>query len=58
MSMYTLLRNNDKPSVHQMEDAFQGIYSVLVSLSRPKALYHSESDNLFHIILVVADWVG
>ena len=33
-------------------------YSVHVSVSCPKALYHSESDNLFHITVVVADWIG
>ena len=33
-------------------------YSVLVSASCPKALYHLESDNLFCITLVVADWLG
>ena len=32
--------------------------SVLVSVSCPKALYHLESDNLFHITVVVADWLG
>ena len=34
------------------------IYSVLVSVSCPKASYHLESDNLFCITLVVADWLG
>ena len=34
------------------------IYSVLVSVSCPKALYHLESDNLFRITVVVADWLG
>ena len=33
-------------------------YSVLVSVSCPKALYHLESDNIFHITVVVADWLG
>ena len=33
-------------------------YSVHVSLSCPKALYHLESDNLFGITLVLADWLG
>ena len=33
-------------------------YSVLVSVSCPKALYHLESDNLFRITVVVADWLG
>ena len=33
-------------------------YLVLVSVSCPKALYHSESDNLFRITVVVADWLG
>ena len=33
-------------------------YSVLVSVSCPKALYHLESDNIFHMIIVVADWLG
>ena len=34
------------------------IYSVLVSVSCPKALYHLESDNLFRITVVVADWLS
>ena len=34
------------------------IYSVLVSVSCPKALYHLESDYLFRITVVVADWLG
>ena len=34
------------------------VYSVLVSVSCPKALYHLESDNLFRITAVVADWLG
>ena len=34
------------------------LYSVLVSVSCPKALYHLESDNLFRITVVVADWLG
>ena len=34
------------------------VYSVLVSVSCPKALYHLESDNLFRITVVVADWLG
>ena len=34
------------------------IYSVLVSVSCPKALFHLESDNLFRITVVVADWLG
>ena len=33
-------------------------YSVLVSVSCPKALYHVESDNLFRITVVFADWLG
>ena len=33
------------------------IYSVLVSVSCPKALFHLESDNLFCITVVVADWL-
>ena len=37
---------------------FQILYSVLVSVSCPKALYHLESDNLFRITVVVADWLG
>ena len=32
-------------------------YSVLVSVSCPKALFHLESDNLFRITVVVADWL-
>ena len=34
------------------------IYSVLVSVSCPKALLHFENDNLFPITVVVADWLG
>ena len=34
------------------------IYSVLASVSCPKALYHLERDNLFRITVVVADWLG
>ena len=34
------------------------IYSVLVSISCPKALYYLESDNIFRITVVVADWLG
>ena len=34
------------------------IYSVLVSVSCPKALHHLESDNIFRITVVVADWLG
>ena len=34
------------------------IYSVLVSVSCPKALYHLELDNLFRNTLIVADWLG
>ena len=33
-------------------------YSVFVSVSCPKALYHLENDNLFCITVVVADWPG
>ena len=33
-------------------------YSVLVSVSCPKALYRLGSDNIFRITLVVADWLG
>ena len=33
-------------------------YSALVSVSCPKALFHLESDNLFRITVVVADWLG
>ena len=33
-------------------------YSVLVSISCPKALFHLESDNLFPITAVVANWIG
>ena len=36
----------------------RSIYSVLVSVSCPKALFHLESDNLFRITVVVADWLG
>ena len=34
------------------------IYSVLASVSCPKSWYHLESDNLFRITVVVADWLG
>ena len=34
------------------------LYSVLVSVSCPKALFHLESDNIFRITVVVADWLG
>ena len=34
------------------------IYSVLVSVSCHKALYHLESDNIFSITVVVSDWLG
>ena len=34
------------------------IYSALVSVSCPKALFHLESDNLFRITVVVNDWLG
>ena len=34
------------------------LYSVLASVSCPKALYHLESDNLFRITVVVPDWLG
>ena len=27
-------------------------------ISCPKALYHLESDNIFRITVVVADWLG
>ena len=37
---------------------FVYVYSVLVSVSCPKALYHLESDNIFSITVVVADWLG
>ena len=37
---------------------YTSLYSVLVSISCPKALYHQESDNLFRITVVVADWLG
>ena len=36
----------------------QVISSVLVFVSCPEALYHLESDNLFCITVVVADWLG
>ena len=36
----------------------QVIYSVLVSVSCPKALFHLESDNLFRITVVIDDWLG
>ena len=34
------------------------LYSVLVSVSCPKALFHLESDNIFRITVVVDDWLG
>ena len=34
------------------------LHSVLVSVSCPKTLYHLESDNIFRIAVVVADWLG
>ena len=40
------------------EYQFITYYSVLVSVSCPKALYQLESDNIFHITVVVADWLG
>ena len=33
-------------------------YSVLVSVSFPGALYHLDSDSVFRITVVVADWLG
>ena len=33
-------------------------YSLLASYSCPKVLYNLESDNIFHITVVVADWLG
>ena len=35
----------------------ENIYSVLLALSCPKALYHLRSDNIFRITVVVADWL-
>ena len=43
---------------HHSFSHFNELYSVLVSVSCPKALYHLESDNLFRITVVVADWLG
>ena len=37
---------------------FHVIYSVLMSVSCPKALYHLESGNISRITVVVADWLG
>ena len=34
------------------------LYSVLLSVSCPRALFHLESHNLFRITVVVADWLG
>ena len=31
---------------------------VFIIVSCPKALYHLESDNLFRITVLVADWLG
>ena len=36
----------------------RNIYSVLVSVSCPKALFLLESDNIFRITVVVADWLS
>ena len=33
------------------------VFTVLVALSCPKALYHLRSDNIFRITIVVADWL-
>ena len=43
---------------HKHLQDYPNIYSVLVSVSCPKALYHLESDNIFRITVVVADWLG
>ena len=37
--------------------ALEMLYSVLVSVSWPKGLFHLENDNLFHITLVIVDWL-
>ena len=39
-------------------DQCQTFYSVFVSVSCPKALCHLESDNIFRITVVAADWLG
>ena len=43
---------------HERQPNESLIYSVLVSVSCPKTLFHLESDNLFCITVVVADWLG
>ena len=42
----------------KLKGMYLDYYSVLVSVSCPKALYHLESDNLFCITKVVADRLG
>ena len=57
---------NDSQKASQDQLAFvnswvvtsEGNHSVLMFVSWLKALYHLESDNLFRITLIVADWIG
>ena len=56
-----MMCNQAKRPVHNLQQSVQvgiSVYSVLVSVSCPKALFHLESDNLFRITVVVADWLG
>ena len=47
-----------RPHYYQLCQFITFPYSILVSISRPKALYHLDSDNIFRITVVVADWLG
>ena len=49
-------RKSDRLLTDIQPSRFTKIYSV--SISCPKALHHLESDNLFRITVVVADWLG
>ena len=53
--VYTQLRKIIKTLCKLMRYDY---YSALVSISCPKALYHLESENIFRITVVVADWLG
>ena len=62
MSGYVYKHNRNKSSVtdtatseYKHRYTYIPFYSVLVSVSCPKALFHLESDNLFRITVVVAD---
>ena len=50
--------STDNPSENVILHSDTMYHSVLVSVSCPKAVYHLESDNLFRITVVVADWLG